>query len=89
MPPCQHATEYIPGETELWWRGDAFESLPGELVLGFCEEEWLLPGWDIRENEKAALLCCRQRNGLDVDDCVAYMRAMGIVMIASTMNSQL
>lgn len=54
MPPCQYTAEYVPGETELWWRGYAFEALLGDLVLGFCEEEGLLPRWDIRENKKAA-----------------------------------
>lgn len=27
MPTCQYTTDNIPGEAELWWRGDAFETL--------------------------------------------------------------
>lgn len=89
MPSCQHTAEYVPGQTELGWCCDAFKALLGQLVLDFSEEERLLAGWDVGENKEAAVSDCRQQNGLVLDDGSTYMRAIGIVMIASTMKSHL
>lgn len=60
MPTCQYTSEYVPGETELWRRGEALEALLGQTVLSFCEKQWLFTGWDVRKNEEATFIYIRQ-----------------------------